>query len=222
MAEVYGEKPKKFTREWWPYFWMYYRWHTIIAVVAIIGAIMGIYQKMTEIKYDLDIVYRSQSLYIGENGEAELIDALLPFMTDANDDGEVHLYLNQINLSSDPAQEFTNVDIRMKHDVEFTNPTFFLYIYDSKEIDMIEVSYSLAEMFMPAELWAENLPEDINVRLGNDNVAYGVSLKDSKIMAECGIDSDDLYVFVRSDAIGKDNNEIAKTNAMKLANELIK
>ena len=98
MAEVYGEKPKKFTREWWPYFWMYYRWHTIIVVVAIIGIAIGVYQKATEVKYDLDIVYRSQSLYIGENGEKELIDTLVPFMEDATGDGEVHLFFNQINI----------------------------------------------------------------------------------------------------------------------------
>ncbi len=221
MAEVYGEKPKKFTREWWPYFWMYYKWHTIIAVVAVIGIIIGVYQKVTEIKYDLDIVYRSQTLYIGENGEKELIDSLLPFMKDANNDGEVHLYFNQINLSDDPEQEFANVDIRMKHDVEFTNPTYFLYIYDSAEIDMIELSYSFADMFIPAELWAEDM-ESKDVRSGDDGKVYGVSLKDSKIMADCGIDSDDMYVFVRSDALGNDNNEIAKENAMNLAKELIK
>lgn len=221
MAEVYGEKPKKFTREWWPYFWMYYRWHTIIVVVAIIGIAIGVYQKATEVKYDLDIVYRSQSLYIGENGEKELIDTLVPFMEDANDDGEVHLFFNQINLSSDPQQEFANVDIRMKHDVEFVNPTYFLYIYDSAEIDMVEVSYRLGDMFMPADMWADSI-EGKDVRSSEDGTVYGVSLKDSKIMADCGIDGDNMYVFVRSDAIGKENNHIAKENAMKLANELIK
>lgn len=221
MAEVYGEKPKMFTREWWPYFWMYYRVHTIIAVIAIIGIAMGIYQKATEVEYDLDIVYRSQTIYIGENGEKELLDALVPFMKDATDDGEIHLFFNQMNLSSAPEQEFANVDIRMKHDAEFINPTYFLYIYDSAELDMIEVSYDFKEMFMPAELWAD-IPDDATVRKGNDGIVYGVSLKDSKIMADCGIDSDDMYVFVRTDTIGKDNNEIAKENAMRLANELIK
>lgn len=221
MAEVYGEKPRMFTREWWPYFWMYYRVHTIIAVIAIIGIALGIYQKATEVKYDLDIVYRTQSVYIGESEEKQLIDTLLPLMEDATGDDEVNLFINQMNLSPAPEQEFANVDIRMKHDAEFVNPTYFLYIYDSAELDMIEVSYDFKEMFMPADLWAD-VPHSANVRKGNDGIVYGVSLKDSKIMADCGIDSDDMYVFVRTDTIGKDNNEIAKENAMRLANELIK
>lgn len=222
MAEVYGERPKRFTREWWSWFWMYYRLPVIITIVVVLGIALFAYQKATQIKYDLDIVYRSQTLYIGENGEKELVDALVPFMEDATGDGEINLFFNQMNLTSVPEMEYTNVDVRMKHDAEFTNPTYFLYIYDKAEIDVIELSYAFSEMFMPVSSWAEDLPEGKETRIGNDGVAYGVSLKDSKIMAECGIDSDDMYVFVRTDAIGKDNNEIAKTNAMILANELIK
>ena len=221
MAEVYGERPKMFTHGWWKWYWMYYRWHTIIVIITIIGVAIGIYQKATEVTYDLDIVYRVQDHHIGENGEKELKDALLPFMKDADNDGEVNLYFNQIVLSGNPQLEFENVDVRMKHDAEFVNPTYFLYIYDKDEINAVDLSYSLSEMFMPIDLWAENIG-DKEVRTGDDNIAYGVSLKDSKIMADCGIDSDDFYVFVRSDAIGDKNNEIAKENAMRLANELIK
>ncbi len=221
MAEVYGEKPKKFTREWWPYFWLYYKWHTIIGIVAIAGIIMGIYQKVSEIKYDVNLTYMAQAQYIGENGEKVLTDALLPFVEDVNGDGEKHLYINEIVISGKPEQTYMDVDLRTKHDLEFGDPYSYLYIYDAKEIEIMELSYDLAEMFLPVETWCDK--EGTEVYIGNDNVAYGVSLKDSKIFKECMLgDSEDFYVFVKNDAIDEEKNDISRKNAITLAKELIK
>lgn len=221
MAEVYGERPKRFTREWWSWFWMYYKWHTIIAIIAVLGITMGIYQKVTEVKYDVNLTYMAQAQYIGENGEKMLTNALLPFVEDVNGDGETHLYINEIVVSGDPNQTYMDVDLRTKHDLEFGDPYSYLYIYDTKEIEIIELSYGLAEMFLPIAAWCDK--EDAEVYIGNDHIAYGVSLKDSKIFKECMLgDSEGFYVFVKNDAIDEEKNEISQKNAIALANELIK
>ena len=57
MAEVYGEKPKKFTKKWWPYFWMYYKWHTISIVAIAVVIISTVMQCVTAEKYDLILTY---------------------------------------------------------------------------------------------------------------------------------------------------------------------
>ena len=46
MAEKYGVVPKRFTREWWDYFWMYYKWHTIAIAFVIIAVTVTIVQKI--------------------------------------------------------------------------------------------------------------------------------------------------------------------------------
>lgn len=220
MAEVYGVKPKKFTKEWWPYFWMYYKWHTVIAVIAIFGIALGIYQKATEVKYDLNLTYMAQNIVIGKNGEQELIKALEPKMSDANGDGEVHLYINQINITGDEAQAYLDVDLRTKHDMEFGNEFSYLYIYDTNEFELIDGSSNLDEAYIDVSEWAGDIGE--KAVLSGDGGTYGVSLKDSQIMKQCGIDSDDLYVFIKNDSIDKEKNKIAEENAIILAKELIK
>lgn len=220
MAEVYGVKPKMFTKEWWPYFWMYYKWHTVIAVIAIFGIAMGIYQKATEVKYDLNLTYMAQNIVIGENGEQELIKALEPKMSDANGDGEVHLYIDQINITGDEAQIYLDMDLRTKHDMEFGNEFSYLFVYDAKEFQFIDNSGNLDEAYIDISEWAGDIGE--KAVLSGDGGTYGVSLKDSKIMKQCGIDSDDLYVFIKNDSIDKEKNKIAEENAIILAKELIK
>lgn len=220
MAEVYGVKPKKFTKEWWPYFWMYYKWHTVIAVIAVFGIALGIYQKATEIKYDLNLTYMAQNIVIGKNGEQELIKALEPKMSDANGDGEAHLYINQINITGDEAQAYLDVDLRTKHDMEFGNEFSYLYIYDTNEFELIDGSSNLDEAYIDVSEWAGDIGE--KAVLSGDGGTYGVSLKDSQIMKQCGIDSDDLYVFIKNDSIDKAKNKIAEENAIILAKELIK
>ena len=220
MAEVYGVKPKMFTKEWWPYFWMYYKWHTVIAVIAIFGIAMGIYQKATEVKYDLNLTYMAQNIVIGENGEQELTKALEPKMSDANGDGEVHLYIDQINITGDEAQIYLDMDLRTKHDMEFGNEFSYLFVYDAKEFQFIDNSGNLDEAYIDISEWAGDIGE--KAVLSGDGGTYGVSLKDSKIMKQCGIDSDDLYVFIKNDSIDKEKNKIAEENAIILAKELIK
>lgn len=224
MAEKYGERPKKFTREWWKWYWMYYKIHTIIAVVAVFGIALGIYQKVTEVKYDLNLTYMAQASYIGNNGENELTNALLQFVKDANDDGEVHLYINQINITGDSAQTSYDINLRSKHDLEFSDPYSYLYIYDGAEFEMVEKNagiVKLGDLYLPVDEWAE-IPDGTDTLSGSDGVVYGISLKDSKIMHECGIDSDDMYVFVKNDVLFEEKNEIAEASAKTIANELIK
>ncbi len=221
MAEVYGERPKMFTREWWSWFWMYYKWHTIIVIFVLFSVVLFAYQKSNEIKYDHNLTYRIQAMYIGEHGQNEIRKALEPKLQDANGDGEVHLFINGITISGHPAEAGLDVDLRTKHDLEFVNPYSYLYIYDTAEFDVITKTYDVAEIYLPVDEWAEELNAQA-VTIGNGGIAYGVSLKDSKIMADCRMDSDDMFVFVKNDSIMKEKNEISRKNAIILANELIK
>ena len=66
MAEKYGVKPKIFTKEWWPYFWMYYKWHTIAILFVGVLAITWIVQCSRNVEPDLGIVCCGSMLYESE------------------------------------------------------------------------------------------------------------------------------------------------------------
>lgn len=72
MAEFYGEKPKRFSREWWPYFWLYYKWHTIGIAVALLIITTTVVDIINRERYDLEIVYLG-SQHIAEESLDKLI-----------------------------------------------------------------------------------------------------------------------------------------------------
>lgn len=57
MAEKYGTIPKRFTKDWWSYFWDYYKVHTLVTVGIIAAIIITIIQVRSTPKYDLYVTY---------------------------------------------------------------------------------------------------------------------------------------------------------------------
>ena len=66
MAERYGTVPKKFTAEWWDYFWTYYKWYVITILFVVIAIGSTIYGKITEEKFDLTVTYAGNNMYSEE------------------------------------------------------------------------------------------------------------------------------------------------------------
>ena len=70
MAEKYGTIPPKFTREWWKYFWDYYKVHTIVTVILVAAVALTVYSKATAPKYDLTLCYAGASVLNEQTEEA--------------------------------------------------------------------------------------------------------------------------------------------------------
>ena len=52
--EKYGTIPPKFTKEWWEYFWDYYKVHTICTVAAIVIIVSTIVQCANSPEYEVE------------------------------------------------------------------------------------------------------------------------------------------------------------------------
>ena len=96
--EVYGEKPKKYTKEWWSYIWLYYKWHILGTALAIFMVVTTLQQCANRPRYDLQITAVTENeLYISQ------IEAMENFaeetISDATGNGEKEVYIMPIHMS---------------------------------------------------------------------------------------------------------------------------
>lgn len=220
MAEVYGEKPKVFTKEWWPYFWLYYKWHTIAFVFIAMLALIGITDCAKREKYDLGITYLGRTYY--EDAMWKKAETLLePEIKDADANNEKNIGIMQLIVSDKKEYAEQNYATYIKHDTTLADEVSYIYIYDSSELKTISANGFVAENYAEASQWLDGeISDDMLVYDGEK--AYAVSLKDSTVLKEAGINCEDLYVLVKYDADLPEKNDAAHDNAQIIANNLIK
>lgn len=74
------------------YFWHYYKLRTIVITIIVIAAIVFAYNRITAIKYDVQLAYYGKVIFSQEQAE-ELVKYLETVADDINGDGEVHVNL---------------------------------------------------------------------------------------------------------------------------------
>lgn len=221
MAEKYGEIPKRFTKKWWEYFWDYYKVHTIATVAIIIAVVAIIYQAVTAPQYEFNVSYAGEYDIPYESAEALRLK-MSEFVTDSNGDGKDGVQLNQISFLEnieDPQVIYTSVT-RMQ--LEVTDQNSILYIFDDTKAQYYVESPAMEGVFLGVEEWLfEDVSEDRLYVTGEK--ACAVSLKGSKFLEECAIDSQNLYIAIRSHNDDLDEEMQEKiADAKNIANAIIK
>ncbi len=218
MAEVYGEKPRRFTREWWPYFWLYYKWHVIITVLVCLFLGIGITQCVKSEKFDLTVVY-SGGRYIPDTEVEKIEEIVSRYVDDIDGDGKQNVFFEQLNVSSDKSDMQYNSAMQTKLLVEMQSNEAFIYIMDGDRMREILDNPNVCEAFVPVKEWAQdNVDEEL--MYGSDGEMRAVSLRNSRALTEAGIKCDDLYVFIMENVSEKGSRYYE--NDVKIANELIK
>lgn len=221
MAEVYGVKPKKFTKEWWPYFWMYYKWHTIIIAVVALLVLTTVSQCVNSEKYDLTITYLGDRYFSDEEEEA-FTSGLEPFIVDSDGNGENNIYFSELTIDERTGNEQMNMTMIMKHDMQMTDADTYVYIYNEEQMyKQLKRDY-LSDTYIAVDKWLDSEIDSNRYVFGDDGTAYAVSLEGSKFLESIGIDSSDMYVMVRNDNADETTNEKAKEGGINAANELVK
>lgn len=222
MAEVYGEKPKMFTKEWWPYFWMYYKWG--ILGILFVSTIVGFTIKdcVTREKYDLEIVYMGRNTFPDEALDS-VEEALREHIEDADNNKEKSILFLQMHVSD--LQEYLEMSfaLRTKRDFEMSDNRYaYMYIYDLKEAQSILSQRGIENMYKPLEEWYEGDISDKDLLYAQDSKPYAISLKDSKIINDAGMDGENMYLMIKNDEYSKKTSDIAEHNAKTAANILVK
>ena len=213
MAEVYGVKPKMFTKEWWPYFWMYYKWHTIAITAITVLVASTLIECVTATKYDLMVTYMGKSHITQEKG-LQLQEELEKVISDADSNGETNVFYLAMNMSDTQVGAEMDYGMEIKHKLDFKDTPNALYLYDSLRVKELSRYPDLALDYLTADEWTT---------AGEAENEVFVPLKDSTVLAKIGVDSSDMYVAVRrlpEDA--DDTDKAVFDNALKAAEFLLK
>ncbi|MDY3929035.1 MAG: hypothetical protein SOZ34_06700 [Clostridia bacterium] len=216
MAEHYGTKPKMFTKAWWGYFWDYYKIHTIV-VVSIIAAIgITVYQVKTSPKYDYHIVYAG-SMYMEDEAVQKVFE---PLIDDTDNNGEKKVDVQQLVFSEDEQDAQYIAAMVTKIQLQFVTDDCMLFIFDNNKAKYYFGNESMDGVFQPTENWLQTETEDKPIYdFGGEG--YAVSLADSKLLKDAGINCENLYVCVR--AYESDDESVLQNieTAKKIANALV-
>lgn len=221
MAEHYGVKPKMFTKDWWPYYWMYYKWYTIAAVAIVAFIVMIIYDCVTKEKYDLEITYYGSNAYLSEMWE-ELDTTLEEYIEDIDDNGEQNILMIPLVMSDKSEDMQMSQAAYTQYTMSFTDTLSYLYIYDQAQLDILIDEDIVNGTFLTTDKWLKSDVSEDSIVYGKNSKAYAISLKDSKIINSIGLNGEDLYVLVKDDTKNPKQDEKVRKNAIIAANELIK
>ncbi|MDD6213926.1 MAG: hypothetical protein PUB42_01880 [Firmicutes bacterium] len=207
--EVYGEKPKRFTKEWWEYFWDYYKWHTIgVAFVLFIIAITAV-QCANKIDYDIIIDYVSE-FYLTDEDTENLRNLVQENIDDVNGNGEKQAQIVYINMSEDlDAQMLAAMQAKLVAELSCTDS--YLFLMSEKYADQL----SEYEMFDKPSEWAGTAAGDSDT----------VCLANSAALETIGLNADKIYIGVRSlrdSDKDKKKEQIKHDTALKIAQYLVK
>lgn len=219
MAEKF-DKPEKFTKAWWKYIWDYYRIHIFVVVFIICGVSYFIYEKSTQTSPDINLAMAG-NIVLQPEDEDNFQAALDGLVSDINSDGKTKIYRPMFYIYTGSTQTGADYYTAMsqKLSIEFTAQKTFLFVLDKTLADGY---VSLPDSaFLKTYEWADGIDKE---RLHVDSYGrnFGVNLKGSKFLRDCGIDGSDMYLFVR---ICTDNSEEAKAKyeeSLRIAKELIK
>ncbi len=194
--EKYGEIPKRFTKEWWSYFWDYYKWHVIGGAVALAMIIITAVQLMSKVAYDEIVTYIGEASY-SDSAVGDIADSLAEIIPDVNNNGknDVGFQVLQMAKSASGAEnpQYTAA-LETKKTFEIQFGEGFVFLLDKDRVDNLTAT-GLAEAFMPADEWmSKNKSGKANETVGT----YFVKLKSNKFFSERGFETDDIYVGVRA------------------------
>lgn len=213
------EKQKK-----WENYWYYYKWHTIVGIVALLVIVYTVYDKVTYIKPDFEIdavtdcgfSYNSADTIANSLASSGALD-------DINGDGKIKAsvsyytagYSGEASKQADPSM-MQIVQLRMA----------------VGESPIILTDSTVAKVYEDQGVFADIT--DLADRLGianedrlasKDGKVIGINIAESAAFADTGIQTGELYLTLRNPTNDiKKNKKAMKEfeNAEKIAEYLIK
>ena len=219
MAEKYGTIPPKFTKEWWNYFWDYYKVHTIVTIIVIAVIASTIYGKVTAPKYDLTICYVGNSI-IDEQVEEEIRNHASKITPDVDENGESLCDFYQISFSlENPNDDFTKA-MNTKMQLSLAGDETYIYILDKSHLEFYATNDLKHCPFEPLENWLKRDYKFSRYSVEGKDVA--ISLSGNQFLEKHGINSSDKYLVMRYYPREDQKKQLdGYKAAIKLANSLI-
>lgn len=219
MAEKYGVVPPKFSKEWWSYFWMYYKWHTLASLFVILCVAVTIQQCVTAPKYDLTVTYTGSSGYTDEIQE-RIMEIIRQYTDDVDGNGEQSVFFQQLIISDNQSDAQYNYAMQTKLTLEFQNDCSFVFLMDSDMVNQLIGSQSLEGAFIPVNEWAQG-EVDADLLYPSEGEAYAVNLKNSKLLNEASVPCENIYAAICFNNKTDEKNAAAFESSKHIINALI-
>lgn len=219
--ERYGTVPKRFSKEWWEYFWTYYKWHVVITALILSMAAVAVVQLTTKIRYDVTVTYIGTAEFEEENSTqfgndfAEIID-------DVNGNGRKDV-LFQILAIAKPGMPMENpqytMGIETKKIIEIQMGETMLFLLDEEQALQI-YEHDIADgLFVEADAWLS--PENIAAeRAPGEAGECFVRVAELAFFEKRGFKTNSMYAGIRK---LRDQDELpAQAAAFDIANHLLR
>lgn len=191
--EVYGTKPKRFTKAWWEYFWDYYKLHVFGGIFAAILIGVTAVQCATQPSYDLQIDFASQFGVLPEY-EQNIADLASGVILDADGDDKIEPSVLTFDLrDGGVVVSEHSMAINTKFAIEQAYPTAYVFIVSEKYAKLSEENGIMES----SAVWASELGEGKDV----------VSLAGSQALSKIGIDAEAAELFVGVVALSEENKD---------------
>lgn len=217
MSEKYGEIPRPFTREWWSYIWLYYKWRIILVLALIFLISIIVFENTTASKYDLTLTYAVES-HLKEELRLKAEEKIQPLCEDINKDGEKLLSFISMDFSKQALKDVqyaAAINMKLQHTV--SEDDAYIYIFSKSIVDMYENENTHISVFTPLEKWVDS---SVDEELKYKNVA--ISLENNKLFSELGMDMKDAYLAIRFEPDDDETKRIKEYKAaINLANAIL-
>ena len=218
MAEVYGEKPKRFTKKWWSYFWDYYKWYVVAGVFLLMIVLGLLHHRYQMSKYDLTLYYAGPH-YFPANHVEEISEELGALCDDVNKDGEKFISFANLTISTEDFDPEYKSSMLITLQFALEEEEIYVYIIHKNFAPRYVAQTAKDSRYAPTKDW---LTADVkNAKfLSAHNLDYGVSLDGYKLFEEWNFDPKDHYLLIRKKPSDKD--ELPAYNAaIAFANKLL-
>ena len=219
--EYYGEKPKRFTKKWWQYFWDYYKWHTIAIVFVIVCVVVTVIEVKTQEKYDGSLVTVGRVVLIDELSD-KLEKNIEEAIDDIDQNGEKSILIERLMFSDDDEDVQYSAAMKMKYELKLQTDESFAFIIDKTQLERSLKNSETQGCFATVSEW---LTEDVTQEdlFEYNGKAYAVNLQNSKILKDLGLNGQDVYAVLRYN-YKPDDEQLNKEfeNAKKILNALSK
>ncbi len=196
MAEKYGTIPKKFTKKWWEYFWMYYKWYAILTVLVVVSLWSIIHHVVTAEKYDLTLTYAGKVPFSDEVVQ-KIENTLSPLCEDIDENGEISTRFSHLNIDFDTMDSQYLMAMITRLSVAFVEDETYLFILNKENADRYKGESSDRSAFAPLSDWLTADISGMNTYSAHGK-EYGVDISNLKIFKDLGIDMSDHYLFMKS------------------------
>ncbi len=176
------------TKDWKNYYWFYYKWHILGAILLVATIVICTAQCATKVNPDYYILFYSDT-YITDQFLDTVTDEIAEFSDDLNGDGEVKV--QAVNCSYSPSDMNLRSVALQKAILQMQNTDSCIWVLDDKGVDAYYESEEI-DLFAEHECLNEFENHAINAK----------ELKGFSTLSKNAGDMD-FYVFCRKDAQGK-------------------